>query len=105
MQQIICNAIFEVLAKRVGIEAVQKIRTPELEAEIIDKITNDTLFFFFTKKVLKFPGNIGKVEIKEKNVTKKKVYDYKSQGMVLRDMRNKKRIRVTLGEAVKEFLH
>jgi hypothetical protein len=97
------NAILEALSEKVDIELLKKANTKALKKKLLKCFTNELFYKLLSEQRVDLAPGFGSLVLKDIREKDKKVFDKKTQTMVVKHVRGKKVV-YKPGDIVREFL-
>jgi hypothetical protein len=103
LEAALMDTVLGVLSEKVDTKALQKANTKLLRKKLMRGFTNELFFELLHEKRVDLSPGFGSLVLKDIKEKDKKVFDKKTQAMVLKHIRGKK-IVYKPGDVVKEFI-
>jgi len=103
LEDALMDSILSALSDKIDIKLLQKANTRDIRKRLLKCFTNELFYKLLKEKRVDLAPGFGSLVLKEIREKDKKVYDRKSQTMVIKHVRGSK-IVYKPGDVVKEFL-
>jgi nucleoid DNA-binding protein len=97
------NAILEALSEKVDIKILQKANTKALKKKLLKCFTDELFYKLLSEQRVDLAPGFGSFVLKDIREKDKKVFDKKTQAMVIKHVRGKKVV-YKPGDIIREFL-
>lgn len=97
------TAILDTLSEKVELSLLQKANTKALKKKLLKCITNELFYKLLSEQRVDLAPGFGSLVLRDIREKDKKIFDKKTQAMVVKHVRGKKVI-YKPGDVVREFL-
>lgn len=97
------NSVLDILSEKVNVKSLQKANTQDIRKRLLKSFIGELFYTLLKEKRVDLAPGFGSLILKEIKEKDKKVFDKKSQTMVLKHIHGSKIVYIP-GEVVKEFL-